>query len=236
MRKPVANSTWVRVIGSTIEGKDCMSSSAISISDLNLSRLEFRQLESEGFVTLGERDEIQIAADIEVLRPRRKRNSADNTYFARFGYGPYPLHTDHAVEFRSPRYLLLQAIVGCELTFTRVGRFLDLPQEVVSSMKRCLVRPRRKGGRSNVTLSLASHIGETTQFRWDSVFLEPLSGNSATLFGEIGLAIAEYPTENVVLRKAGDALLIDNWRAFHGRTAVAPAARKRRLARFYLES
>lgn len=223
--------------GSTTKGKILMSKSAISISDLGLSPSEFLHLESDGFVTLqGLKCGYHSAPDIEVLRPRNRRSSADNTYFARFGYADYPMHTDHAVEFRAPRYLLLQAVVGSELTSTKVGQFLDLPCEVVRNMKRCLVRPRRKGWRPNVTLSLANHWGDTPQFRWDSVFLEPLNGDSTTLFDEIGSAIAEHAAQNILLRNAGDALLIDNWRAFHGRTAVPSAGRKRRLARFYLES
>jgi hypothetical protein len=102
----------------------------------------------------------------------------------------------------------------------------------VGLIDRALLRPRRRlDGRMFLVRMRHGSI-----FRWDALFLEP-DNAAARLVRE---HLAEEPTrlipDEIVMNQPGRAILIDNWSALHGRSAVPPSALSRRLERVYLEN
>jgi len=98
-------------------------------------------------------------------------------------------------------------------------------------MKRAMFSPRRRlDGKMYLLHMLADQV-----FRWDELFLVP-KNRPALEVRRLMLDSAERikPTK-FVLERPGQALLIDNWQALHGRSAVPTAATGRRLERIYLE-
>lgn len=207
----------------------------IKLSELNLSIQQYEYLERFGFVKLKCDLKIHGADHSDILKPRKKQLNPNNTYFSRFGYDEYPLHTDRATSRIAPRYLLLQAVIGCNFTTTRVLRFADLPRELLESAGRCLVRPRKYNGPS-IYFSVANYLKKPTCFRWDSVFLEPLAGDSTKLFYEFHQAVSEQKCIEIALNNSGDLIVIDNWKAMHGRSIVTKTDRNRIIYRSYLEA
>ena len=156
----------------------------------------------------------------------------DNTYGGNFGFGELPLHTDFAHWFRPPRYLLLRCVVGSPLVATRVLGLGDVEHVISPSlMRRALVSPRRRmDGKMFLLRMLTDDV-----FRWDQLFLKPQNAAAREVAELMLNHVARLPCVNLVLSRPGHAVVIDNWRALHGRSFVPAAGCLRQLERIYLE-
>lgn len=173
---------------------------------------------------------------VQTITPRAISDAPPNIYSGNYGMNPFPLHTDLAHWYRPPRYLVLRCVVGSSDVLTEI---LD-GDELVGSfgksrLRHTLVQPRRPIGFSRPLLRLLDAPSAITQcLRWDSLFLVPATGSSAQTFGEIQQQLASFETQKVVLKEAGDTLVVDNWRVLHGRSAVGHHAESRIVERVYL--
>ena len=91
--------------------------------------------------------------------------------------------------------------------------------------------------------SRPSHLGlvralsthrTTNVFRWDSIFLRPMSHGAHILSQLMTTQTWDPLTIKFVLSEPGDMLLIDNWRVLHGRSGVKLSDRHRCIERTYL--
>jgi len=207
-----------------------------------------RRIQSDGFVDLGELDPDlssgeaardiaktiggTVLAEPQDLVVSEAGSKGLNTYGGNYGRRRLPIHTDLAHWYRPPRYVLLRCIIGSPLVRTQVLHYRDLePQVPIALMKRAMFSPRRRlKGKMYLLHMLADQV-----FRWDELFLEP-KNHEALEVRQLMLEVAGRvrPT-SIALERPGQALLIDNWQALHGRSAVPAAATERRLERIYME-
>lgn len=206
------------------------------------------QLSERGYVDLGQIDvgvsTLELAAELANVIGTRVCASLDtlttsapgtkplNTYGGNYALSRLPLHTDLAHWAVPPRYLILRCLVGSPYVVTHVLHQREILRSMpVGLIDRALLRPRRRlDGRMFLLRMRHGSI-----FRWDSLFLEP-DNAEARLIREL---MAEEPSrfvpDEVAMDQPGRAILIDNWGALHGRSAVPLSAVSRRLERVYLE-
>jgi L-asparagine oxygenase len=175
---------------------------------------------------------------IQTLQPREQSAELTNQYSGHFGLGEFPLHTDLAHWYRSPRYLLLRCVQGCEEVSTTILSAKELESEVgLSTVARAVCLPRRKSKTQTICPLPVKFVERgITGVRWDPLFLEPLNAPAKDLANWLRLNLfLKQRTEKVQLVHAGDTLVVDNWRALHGRSRVPESALFRKLERVYID-
>jgi len=172
---------------------------------------------------------------VQSLRPREAGTVADNQYSGVHGIGTFPLHTDLAHWAIPPRYFVLRCINPAEEVCTLV-----LPWEKVrpalgsiDMAKAVFFGRKKRPGYSGLVRAMCRHEGQTIQ-RWDSMFLKPLNQPAKDLDALLRDERWTHSAERIPLRRAGDMILIDNWRVLHGRDSVPADSRGRLLERVYL--
>jgi L-asparagine oxygenase len=152
-----------------------------------------------------------------------------------FGLGSFPLHTDLAHWAIPPRYLFLRCKVGTHDVFTELlhwSRVVDLVGK--TTLQKAVFRSRkRRDGFSGLVRAL-SHHEQTELFRWDSLFLKPLNQHAEKLVSVMPELVSGGVATKVLLSEPGDAVLIDNWKMLHGRSAVPDPSKERHIERVYL--
>lgn len=168
----------------------------------------------------------QLGASPAGLKP-------SNTYGGNYGWGELPLHTDLAHWYRPPRYVLLRCLTGPQSVATRLLHHRQLERWIPTSvMQRALFSPRRRlDGKVFLLRMLADGL-----FRWDQLFLKPQNAAAREAASRMQEIAPELPLTNIVLSRSGQTLLIDNWQALHGRSAVPATESNRKLDRVYLET
>ncbi len=175
----------------------------------------------------------RVASSIDTLSTSAPGAKPLNTYGGNYALSRLPLHTDLAHWAVPPRYLILRCVVGSPDVVTQVVHQREVLRSMpVGLIDRALLRPRRRlDGRMFLVRMRHGSI-----FRWDALFLEP-DNAAARLVRE---HLAEEPSrlipDEIVMNQPGRAILIDNWSALHGRSAVPLSALSRRLERVYLEN
>jgi L-asparagine oxygenase len=176
---------------------------------------------------------------VQVLQPRHKQSETNRVYSDIFGLNKFPLHTDLAYWQEPPHYLVLRCLRGSSEVYTKI-----LNVEIVERfageliMKRALVKPRHlPHGMPVCVLPLRPTGLGRNSIRWDSVFLKPVNG-AASQFIDVMERLNNDTTlgVNVPLVNHGDTLVIDNWRALHGRSSVPSHGEMRRIERVYLSA
>ncbi len=173
--------------------------------------------------------------DIQELSPKNCGSARPNSYSSTFGLSEFPLHTDLAHLRHPPRYLVLRCIKGFASVQTTVVRATDFASTVGrSNVEKALVRPKRAPtGHKLCLLPLRFQIDGGEAIRWDSEFLVPMNKSAE----RIALAFRAAAWETAItirLENPGDTLIVDNYHALHGRSAVPSQAIDRRIERAYL--
>lgn len=181
---------------------------------------------------LGKIDVIQGISPIQTLAPRPSLGGGPS-YSDNFGFGEFPFHTDMAHWSTPPRYFALVCISGSSSVKTNIihrNHVLSTKEQAESA--RAIFRPRRPiEGRQTPLRMMSSDI-----FRWDALFLEPVNRTAARIAGLLRDRFCDAKPIEVALEEPGQALIVDNWRTVHGRSAVPPDSKSRVLKRIYLES
>ena len=172
---------------------------------------------------------------VQTLRPREMVEVKRNQYSGNYGLDSFPLHTDLAHWVLPPRYFLLRCAVGAEDVYTTIfpfARIVDLLGR--PALAKAVFRARRRGfGCSGLVRALSPHQGAEV-FRWDPVFLEPLSKHARGLKRAMDDPVNFKSQMNIKLAKPGDTIIVDNWQTLHGRSAVRLASTTRHIERVYL--
>lgn len=172
---------------------------------------------------------------VHFLAPAPVEQRSPNSYSGLYGLGAFPLHTDLAHHRLPPRYFILRCCVPEETVATTLIDSTELITAVGPSLlSRALVQPRRQ--RAGVRPLLRLLDTALQLFRWDAAFIRPASDAGAKAVAAVADALRSQCHTEVRLARPGDLLVIDNWRMLHGRSAVSPMARSRRIERVYLES
>jgi L-asparagine oxygenase len=160
-----------------------------------------------------------------------------NTYSGIYGLGRFPFHTDLAHWRLPPRYLLLRCVAG----YADVPTLLVDGQTLIDAVTpdilvRAIFKPRRPRDGAISLLRLCEPNDDLYSLRWDEVFLKPACeiGDIADL--RVRDWLAKCKPLSIALARAGDMLLIDNWRMLHARSPIPVGREDRKIDRVYLES
>jgi hypothetical protein len=163
--------------------------------------------------------------------------STPNTYSGIYGLDRFPFHTDLAHWRMPPRYVLLRCVVG----YADVPTLLVDGQTLIEAvtldvLARAIFKPRRPRGGALTLLRLCEPVNDGHLLRWDETFLKPASkvGDIANL--RIRDWLAQCQALSIELARAGDMLIIDNWRMLHARSPIPAGRQDRKIERVYLEA
>lgn len=172
---------------------------------------------------------------VQSLIPRA--SATPNTYSGIYGLDRFPFHTDLASWHLPPRYLLLRCVIG----------YVDIPTLLIDGralieavtldvMKRAIFKPRRPRDGKIVLLRLCEPTEDGHRLRWDEAFLKPASKIGGIANRRVRNWLAQREPLSVALARAGDMLLIDNWRMLHARSPIPAGREDRKIERVYLGS
>lgn len=171
---------------------------------------------------------------VQTLTPCRERQAPRDGYSRAFGLGEFPFHTDLAHWVQPPPYFMLRCLRGSPSVSTQLLQFADVECKLGGGLiARALVRPRKhRPNGANCLLPVRYTIGGSYAFRWDSIFLIPMT-QPAKRLGSI-MSTTNWPQSfSVALVHPGDTLIVDNRRLLHSRTSVSPSEAARRIERVY---
>lgn len=170
---------------------------------------------------------------VQTLIPRT--SAPPNTYSGIYGLERFPFHTDLASWRLPPRYLLLRCIAGYADVPTLLvdGRAL-IAAVTLNILTRAIFKPRRPRDGALTLLRLCEPTDDGHRLRWDEAFLKPASkiGDIANL--QVREWLAQSEPLSIALTRAGDTLLIDNWRMLHARSPIPAGREDREIERTYL--
>jgi len=170
---------------------------------------------------------------VQDLIPRT--SSTPNTYSGIYGLDPFPFHTDLAHWRIPPRYLLLRCATGYADVPTLLvdGRTL-IEAVTLDLLTRAIFKPRRPRDGALALLRLCQPVDDGHCLRWDEMFIKPASkiGDNADL--RVRNWLAQCKPLSIELARAGDMLIIDNWRMLHARSLIPAGRENRKIQRVYL--
>lgn len=174
------------------------------------------------------------------LVPRQLTEAPPNTYSGNFGTLDFPLHTDLAHWSTPPRYFVLRCQRGAAMVATRVFDAERIIREFgTESLRRALVQPRRPMRNGKQLLRLLERVSAfgPNRIRWDSVYLKPASKYAEGVCSRVKQYLDAAVPEEITLMDPGDTLIVDNWRALHGRASAShDDARHRCVERVFLRN
>ena len=163
------------------------------------------------------------------LRPRTVVNARPMSLSAKFGLGAFPLHVDTAHWPIPGRYVILGCVdaagagSGTRLLHLRSDLFTE-PEEQLLRTAVFRVRSGAKSFYATVKARGADY------FRFDPGCMEPACA-AATDVLTLMKDLSERTEAATIQWKAGQVVIIDNWRALHGREAIALSDERRVLLR-----
>jgi alpha-ketoglutarate-dependent taurine dioxygenase len=211
-----------------------------------IGAVAFRQLQSEGYVDLGQTYKNQSTFDVAVkigtpiripgisevqkLSPKLKHESPSNTYSGNYGTYEFPPHTDLANWHRPPRYFILRCISPDPGVATVFLSFDKALKGLTRSIReRALFKPRRRIERKMFFL----RFSEDDLFRWDPLYIVPENSEAHTI-GKHIQSLDKSKFDKVNLSYKSQTILVDNWRVLHGRSEITTPTSSRCIERVYL--
>lgn len=185
----------------------------------------------------GEIERLDGLNSVQTLIPRELGDASCNTYSGNFGTGQFPLHSDLAHWANPPRYFGLRCKIGCANVATRLLSSEQIITRIgMDILQRTLVQPRRPIRERRQLLRLLDVFdgGENFRFRWDSLYVRPVSNHSKEICDRVRDYLSTSTPAETYLLEPGDTLIIDNWRCVHGRSTAGTS--HRHIDRAYFRS
>lgn len=176
----------------------------------------------------------QIQGLPQIVRPQSRGEAPRRSLSAFTGFDRQPLHTDQAHIATPAQFVLLECLEGGDVPCTTEILIPDL-ESLQKNPPRVLTHPgwiaNRGPNRRFYCQILAKSNDDTWRLRFDPGCMKnPSIENSLALATE---ALESGAAHNSVVLNTGDWVIVDNWRALHGRGHGAHLAKNRRLRRSY---
>jgi L-asparagine oxygenase len=172
---------------------------------------------------------------VQSLKPKNLDDVGKNKYSGHFGLNVFPLHTDLSHWALPPHYFLLRCIAGTNDVFTHLlpsSSIVDFVGDT-TLCKAVFATRRRRIGCSGLVRAMSSY-DDSVVLRWDPLFLRPLNKHAHVVASVMRDSAWKEVAVKLLLAKPGDTLIVDNWRALHGRGMVAASSMNRLIERVYL--
>ncbi len=171
---------------------------------------------------------------VQVLRPNFECTARPNTTSAIHGLRAFPPHTDFAHWPVPPRLLFFRSIGRPSKTPTLLLSFskVRFDERFGGDWRRAVWQVRRI--RRNFLCSAAFETARGEGYRWDSDVMIPYGELAERVAPEFSRALEvalHRDSEAIHWKTRSAALIVDNWRTLHARTAVASVDNDRALER-----
>lgn len=171
---------------------------------------------------------------LRVLTPTVSEKARPGTLSARYGCGPFPLHTDTAFWPQPSRYLVMR-VEGDHRRTTTLVSFQDLidhlPGNSATDLRRSVWRVHKAQGGSYCSAYFSSRIG--SGWRYDGECMVPANASAVRARPHVERVLQDISrTEH--RWQSSQALVIDNWRVLHGRGSQPESEGPRYLSRIYV--
>jgi alpha-ketoglutarate-dependent taurine dioxygenase len=207
-----------------------------------------KELNNQGWTEVdgvtSDSDILKIANDIGKIRPHANNElifslkpsngvyKLKGTLSNSYGFSDFPLHTDTAFWTKPVRYILLSSYKSSS-SQTIIASFNSMLEKLslsdLKSAERAIFRVRTI--HSQFYTSLKFMENDIIGFKYDPNCMEPVNFHGKRFVENIKTVNTETTNVNWSGRKA---VLIDNWKVLHGRTAVNPNE-NRELKRIYID-
>jgi hypothetical protein len=170
---------------------------------------------------------------IKEVKRQPKEKAPVGSQSAKYGFGPFPLHTDTVFWNVPAKYVLLRAtgdvrrpttLFSFEELFDKCSpKMRDLPADSVWHVR---------AGRTNFYCSMCVQETGANGFRYDVDLMSPVNKAAKDISGELRQLVA---TQGHAIDWTGStAVLINNWIALHGRGDMPEDEGERMVQRIYL--
>lgn len=179
---------------------------------------------------------ISATSYVAYLRPTRTHHAKPNTLSSSHGLGAFPLHTDTAFWPLPARYLIMRVLGD----HSRPTTIIDFKTVFTHCSKRELHDIRQSIWRIRIPglqcyCSMMFKHRNQTGWRFDPNCMSPVNGAAKRAAKQLSRYLNRCRPFSVKWT-IGKAVVIDNWRALHGRGRRPVRERNRILHRIYVES
>lgn len=171
---------------------------------------------------------------LNIIVPKKRSNAVSGTFSAKHGLDGFPLHTDTAFWPLPTRYIILMVdgntengtlVVPISLVFSRLDKF------TINAANKSISIVNIPSGQHYC--STVFREGNESGFRYDSCSMVP-ANESAKVFNKVFTNTLNEIKPKEIMWTGRNALIIDNWKTLHGRSAISRYSKKRKLNRIYL--
>lgn len=171
-------------------------------------------------LSIGEIEKHNNGGKIFTLKPKDGTYSVKGTFSNRYGYGEFPLHTDMAFHTRPVRYMMLSSDMASSSRTSILSTsdiFKQLNREDKYNAQRAVYKIKTSE-RSFFSSLIFTELG-TQGMKYDPTCMIPANKSAKDIELKLREIFAQVKPEYIEWTK-GKILIIDNWRALHGRTCV----------------
>jgi hypothetical protein len=168
-----------------------------------------------------------------VISPQTELEANPNTLSGRYGFGPFPMHTDTAY-WRQPARLLLLRCVNPGSANRHTTLIDTIGWRLTEKEKRLFCNePWKTSGRRGFLCTVTENIKGKFYYRFDKDCMSPITRGAHEVQKIIQGKIEDAKIIEIKWR-SGDLLIIDNWRCLHGRAPVVLPDPDRELERILI--
>jgi hypothetical protein len=170
---------------------------------------------------------------IKEVRRQPKEKAPAGSQSAKYGFGPFPLHTDTVFWSLPAKYVLLRAY-GDVRRPTTVISFEELFDKCSPKMRDLFADSiwHVRAGKTNFYCSICFQESGAKGLRYDTDLMSPMNNAAKDISDELRQLVM---TEGHTINWTGStALLINNWTALHGRGDMPEDEGERIVQRIYV--
>jgi len=170
---------------------------------------------------------------LSILTPSYGEHSIKGTFSNRYGFSSFPLHTDTAFWSEPSRYIVIGMFMKSDSNTYLIQTsdvFSKLSTKALNYAKSATYVIDTIEGKKYTSL-LFSQFSENG-LRFDPCCMKPIN-KAAKYFHNEFCGLLENIKVNSIEWTGNKAVVIDNWKCLHGRSAIAEDEHSRELMRIY---
>jgi alpha-ketoglutarate-dependent taurine dioxygenase len=171
---------------------------------------------------------------LNLVKPKSRELGINGSFSNKYGYGEFPFHTDTAFWLKPARYIVMTSLLASDTdtVIIGLGQLLNMLSNNVQALAKSAIFSVKTSQTSHYTCAA---LGSTLcdGIRFDSCCMSPANESARCL--QESIIETTQNIEPAQIRWSGsNAVVIDNWKALHGRKAIEQEFESRTLARIYV--
>jgi alpha-ketoglutarate-dependent taurine dioxygenase len=171
---------------------------------------------------------------LNVVKPKSSEKAINGSFSHRYGYGEFPFHTDTAFWLQPARYIVMASLLASDTdtVIIDLGQLVNMLSNNVQALAKSAIFSVKTMQVSYYTRAILGNA-LSDGIRFDSCCMSPANESARCL--QKNLVETSQKIEPAKIRWSGsNAVVIDNWKALHGRKAIEQEFESRTLARIYV--